>query len=186
MCAICDLRIEFSVDHPMTLNVAVATRRAIDNGTLSPTAAFAEPLDGPALRRDAIDSLKAAQRRLEAALSPPDLLSLPDFFVLMIESRTWAFFHATPFGFDPNCRPDPPRLSADNALERDAAIVASETVLRQVLVGKLSFERAVLEGLIFVDADRHRQTGLVSAWSASFPVMGYSRFVCTSWVSPVE
>ena len=34
MCAICDLRIEFSIEHPMTLSVAVATRKAIDAGVL--------------------------------------------------------------------------------------------------------------------------------------------------------
>lgn len=182
MCAICDLRIEFSVDHPMTLNVAVETRRAIDDGALAETATDADPLDGAALRLEAIGLLKAAQRRLEAVLSPPDLLSMPDFFMLMIESRTWAFFHPTAFGFDPSCRPDPPRVSADDdECDRDPAIVVSETVLRQLLLGKFAFERALRNGLVVVDADRDRRAALIAAWSASFPGGNFSRFVCTSW-----
>ena len=65
MCAICDLRIEFSVDHPMTLNVAVATRHAIDVGLLPPTDGHAGSSVGMPLRLDAIMSLKGVQRRLE-------------------------------------------------------------------------------------------------------------------------
>ena len=109
---------------------------------------------------------------------------LPDFFTLMIESWTWAFFHPTDSGFDPNCRPDPPRVSAHEVFDGDAVIVASETALRQVLVGRLSFEQAEQEGLIVVDADHERRVALTS-WSASFPGRGFSRFVCTSWVSEV-
>ncbi len=176
-----DLRIEFSVDHPMTLNVAVATRQAIDDGVLLQ----ADALDGPALRLDAIGSLKAVQRRLEAVLSPPELNALPDFFMLMIESRTWAFFRATDSGFDPNCSPELPRVAAEIEFDRDAAIVTAETVMRQILLGRLSFAQAVRDGLIVVDADRGRGAALVDAWSASFPDQGFSRFLCTSWTSPV-
>lgn len=186
MCAICDLRIEFGVDHPMSLSVAVATRQAIDNRSLLPTVIGAETLAGMPLRQAAIASLKSVQRRLEAVLSPPELRDLPDFFVLMVESGTWAFFRATEAGFDPTCIPDPPRLSADNPTDRAAVIVTSETTLRPMLVGKLSFEQALRQGLIVVDADFARQIPLTQAWSASFPVRGFSRFVCTSWVSEPE
>lgn len=185
MCAICDLRIEFSVDHPMTLNVAVATRHAIDAGLLPPAGIHADTSVGMPLRLDAIRSLKGVQRRLEVVLSPPEMRELPDFFALMIESRTWAFFHPTSIGFDPNCRPDPPRISAHEAFDGDAVIVASETALRQILLGKLSFEQAHQEGMIVVDADHETRVALTHAWSTSFPGRGFSRFVCTSWASEV-
>jgi len=184
MCAICDLRIEFGVDHPMSLSVAVATRRAIDAGLLPPAAGQAGPSGGAQFRLDAIAVLKAVQRRLEDSLSPMELAALPDFFVLLIESRTWAFFHPTAAGFDPNCRPEPPRIAADDARDRDAVIVASAAAMRQLLSGTLPFERALAEELVVVDADDSRQLTLNRAGSAGFPGKGFSRFICTSWASP--
>ena len=77
--------------------------------------------------------------------------------MLMIESRTWAFFHPTESGFDPNCRPDPPRVSAQKLFDRDAVIVASETAMRQVLLGKTLVRAGARKGLIVVDADRERR-----------------------------
>jgi len=38
MCAICELKIEFNIGHPQALTVAVATREAMDAGTLPETA----------------------------------------------------------------------------------------------------------------------------------------------------
>ena len=111
MCAICDLRIEFSVDHPMTLNVAVATRQAIDDGLLPATVTHVNPLEGTTLRQDAIASLKATQRGGWRPYSgPPELRALPNRLLrmLMIESRTWwAFFHPTDFRIRPELPPGP-------------------------------------------------------------------------------
>lgn len=88
MCSICELRIEFNIDHPMGLSVAVATRRAIDDGLLPEP----EENGNDATRRArAITVLKGTQQRLEQVLTGEELLGLPDFFVLLIESRTWAF-----------------------------------------------------------------------------------------------
>jgi hypothetical protein len=179
MCTICDLKIEFSVDHPMSLSVAVATRQAMDDGVLPASDGSADPLAGMRLRVEAIAALKAMQQRIEGALDPADLLALPDFFALLIESRTWAFFHPTDTGFDPDCRPEPPRITADDALLRDAIIVTAETVMRQILQGALSFQQALADGLIVVDADPERRDALIRCWSAALPVRGFSRFVCT-------
>ena len=178
MCSICDLRIEFSIDHPMTLSVAVATRQAIDRGLLPEIGGQDDPLGGMRLRVSAIEALKAAQYRLEQVLPRRELLSLPDFFVLMIESRTWGYFHPTPEGFDPNCRPAPPNIAAADASKRDPVIVASEIAMRELLAGKLPFSTAVDEGLIVVDADSVRRNHLIAAWGATYPRVGYSRFVC--------
>ena len=120
MCSICDLRIEFSVDHPLSLGIAVETRRAIDAGFLPEPRSSDED---SRLRLTAIETLKTAQQRLEQTLRPETLLGLPDFFVLMIESRTWGFFRPTPTGFDPSCRPAPPNVSLDDAAARDAVLV---------------------------------------------------------------
>jgi len=175
MCSICDLRIEFSVDHPMSLGVAVETRRAIDVGLLP------EPklsIDGSRLRLKAIDTLKAAQQRLEQTLRPEELLALPDFFVLMIESRTWAFFRPTPTGFDPNCQPAPPNVASDDEAARDAVLVASELAMGEVVAGRLPFDAALREGVLVLDADEARRVALLTVWCAAYPERGFSRFVC--------
>ena len=178
MCTICDLRIEFTIDHPMTLSVAVATRKAIDAGVLLNHDSQDDPLGGMRLRLEAIAALKAVQQRVEQTLTSDQLLALPDFFVLMIESRTWGFFRPTPDGFDPNCRPDPPRLSAADAVDRDPVIVVSETTARQLLAGKLPFDEAAAQGLVVIDADAPRRETLQSTWNATYPRIGFSRFVC--------
>ena len=85
MCTICDLKIEFTIDHPMTLSVAVATRKAIDAGVLLNHDSQDDPLGGMRLRLEAIAALKAVQQRVEQTLTSDQLLALPDFFVLMIE-----------------------------------------------------------------------------------------------------
>lgn len=175
MCTICDLRIEFSVDHPSSLSVAVETRRAIDAGVLPE---LAGSMDDGRLRLKAIDTLKAAQQRLEWTLQSEDLLALPDFFVLLIESRTWAFFHPTPIGFDPNCRPAPPNILADEAASRDAVVVASELALSEIVAGRLPFDEALREQIVALDADATRHAALLNAWRNAYPEVGFSRYVC--------
>lgn len=137
-----------------------------------------DPLAETRLRLSAIDALKTAQRRLEQAIRPEELVALPDFFVLSVESRTWGFFRPTPNGFDPNCRPAPPNLLADDVAERDAVLVSSELAMRQIVTGRLPFERALEERIIALDADGSRFDKLLGAWSKAYPRVGFSRFVC--------
>lgn len=175
MCTICDLRIDFSIDHPMSLSVAVATRRAIDAGLLpSPKVKYGDF----ALRGDAIVALKSVQQRVEQVLPPNEFQALPDFFVLTIESRTWGFFHPTALGFDPNCRPDPPRLTAEDAGDRDPCVITSETALRRVLAGGLPFSEAEQQGLIVIDADDRRREALYATWHTAYPKSGFNGFFC--------
>ena len=175
MCSICDLRIEFGVDHPLSLGVAVETRRAIEAGLLPEPA---DAIDGGRLRPKAIDTLKAAQQRLEWTHPPEALLALPDFFVLLIESRTWGFFHPTPTGFDSNCKPAPPNVASDDEAARDAVLVASELAMSEIVAGRLPFERALQERIVALDACSARRAPLLGAWSSAYPEAGFSRFVC--------
>jgi hypothetical protein len=180
MCTICDLRIEFSVDHPSSLSVAVETRRAIDAGLLPEPDEQYDALAKMRLRVTAIETLRSVQQRLEQTQRPEALLALPDFFVLLVESRTWASFHPTSTGFDPNCRPAPPNISADDITERDAVLVSSELAMREITAGRLPFERALKEGLVILDADTPRHAALSSAWNRAYPKVGFSRFVCAA------
>ena len=159
----------------MSLSVAVATRRAVDAGLLSDHVVRG---GGFQLRKNAIAALRSVQDRVEQALPKSEFLALPGFFILEIESRTWGFFRATASGFDPNCRPDPPRVTAEDAADRDPAIVVSERALRQVLMGKLPFGKAEEQGLIIIDADTSRRATLRKAWDFAYPSSGFSGFIC--------
>jgi hypothetical protein len=160
----------------MSLSVAVATRKAIDAGLLpSPSGRYGSF----ELRGEAIAALKSVQQRVEQVLPQDEFQALPDFFMLTIESRTWAFFHPTAVGFDPNCRPDPPRLTAEEAVNRDPCIITSETALRRVLAGELPFGQAEQQGLIVIDADDKRREALYATWQTAYPKGGFNGFFCT-------
>ncbi len=178
MCAICDLDIDFGVEHPMTLSVAVATRQAIDAGLLPAPDAEEGAVGAMKQRLNAVAAMTTVQKRLEQTLTREALLALPDFFVLVIESKTWGFFHPTPGGFDPNIRPGAPRLSADDPTKRDAVVIVSEAAARPILAGDLSFADAARRGLVVVDADEERRAALFAAWRTAYPHAGFSRFVC--------
>jgi hypothetical protein len=130
------------------------------------------------MRLNAIETMRAAQQRLEWTQRQDELLALPDFFVLLVESRTWGFFHPTPNEFDPNCRPIPPNVLADDIADRDAVLVSSELAMRQVITGHLSFERGLEERIIALDADPSRYDTLLAAWSKAYPRARFGRFVC--------
>lgn len=172
MCSICDLRIEFGTDHPMGLTVAVATRRAIDAGVIP------EPeIDWD--RDRAIPLMHGIQDRLELVHGPEGIAALPRFFVLLVETRTWACFQPGPGGFDRMARVEPPDPFAfGDASQRDAMLVAAETSLAPILAGKLDFETAETTGLLHLDAPAPMQISLRRAWASAWPANGYSRFVC--------
>jgi hypothetical protein len=163
MCSICDLKIDFKVDHPLALTVAVATREAIDAGRL-PEKIFDGALASAKLRVAAIDALKALQRRLEDSIPVEELMALPDFYVLLIEVGTWGFFHATEAGFDPDCSPEPPVATAEKQEDRDVVFVATESVMQAVLEGRISFASAVDDRLIVLDAGAAHAGALFSAF----------------------
>ena len=170
MCSICDLRIDFGTDHPMGLSVAVATRRAIDAGVIPE----ADMWD----RDKAIPLMHGVQQRLELVHSPEVISALPHFFVLLVETRTWAFFQPGSMGFDRTARAVPPDAFEGDSDDRASMLVVAETALSPILAGKIPFDTAEEIGLIHFDAPANLRTRLQQAWSAAWPTRGFSRFVC--------
>ncbi|CAB3787430.1 hypothetical protein LMG28690_02443 [Paraburkholderia caffeinilytica] len=168
MCAICNFKMEFDIGHPQALAVAVATRAAIETGVLKE-----DVLDGPlanAKRRvAAIDALKEFQDQLEAAVEPRELMKLPDFYVLLVESGTWGFFHATESGFDPDVVPELPNVTADRQEDRDVVLVAAKSSLQTVIKREISADRAFSDELFALDAGRNDSEMLRSLMSQTYP-----------------
>jgi hypothetical protein len=151
MCAICEFRVEFNVSHPHALTVAVNTRTAIDAAKLSERT-FDGALGQAKARAAAIDTLNELQTRIEQRLTKEDFAALPDFYVLLIESGTWGFFHATADGFDPEIVPDVPEVNSDDPAQRDIAVITSDAAICALLDGSMTFEQVSTAGLIVVDA----------------------------------
>lgn len=178
MCTICTLSIAFNVQHPRALSVAVATRAGIDAGELDrrvPALSGGLPHDE---RAEAIAALQGLQRRIENVLTPAELLALPDFFVLMIETRTWGFFHPTENGFSTDSSPEPPRAQADANGERDTIVLVSETAMRRFLAHRLSFREAVERGWVVVDGEPLPSRTTHEALDRVYPLVGLSQFAC--------
>lgn len=178
MCTICALTIEFAVEHPLSLAVAVATRQAIETGLLPDVDSSDEP-DMARSRHQAVVLLTTLQQRLEQVLTRSQLLALPNFFVLMIESRTWGYFHPTLGGFDINANPATPRLEPDGDGVRDCIVLISQAAAAEITQGRLPFEDAWQTGLLVVDAAEGRTALIQSALDAAYPPSAFSDFVCT-------
>jgi hypothetical protein len=176
MCTICALTIEFAVDHPQTLAIAVSTREAIDNGLLPERA---ENLDMTQSRHEAVTLLTTMQQRLEQVLPPARLLALADFYVLMIESRTWGYFHPTLGGFDTRATPSPPRVDPDENGDRDCMLVISQAAAQAIVTGEVSFVQALTTGMAVVDAPDHLRGIIRQALATAYPAGQFSTFVCT-------
>ena len=177
MCTICSLTIEFAVEHPLALAVAVATRQAIDTGLLPELPA--EETDMARSRHQAIGLLTTVQQRLEQVLPASRLLALPNFFVLMIESPTWGYFHPTLSGFDVKASPGTPRLEPDENGDRDCIMVISQAAADELAAGRLPFTEAEMAGLIFLDAPEAETDIISTAFSAAYPAEQFSHFACT-------
>lgn len=178
MCTICSLTIEFAVEHPLSLAVAVATRQAIETGLL-PEGDAPEEMDMARSRHQAIVLLTTMQQRLEQVLPMSLLMALPDFYVLMIESRTWGYFHPTLGGFDIRANPSTPRLEPDEQGIRDSVVVLSQAAAGEIASGRLPFEQALSDGVSIVDAPAASAALIRSALLTAYPVGPFSAFVCT-------
>ncbi|RKP47112.1 hypothetical protein [Pararobbsia silviterrae] len=158
MCAICNFKIDFGVGHPASLSVAVATRGAMERGELAPQD-MTGPLATARLKLASIDTLAAFQAIVEASLPVDAWMTMPDFYILLIEADTWGFFHPTANGFDPDVVPDPPVLTATDPQARSVVVVTSEVTLRAMVESAIDADAAFEKGLVAYDGpEAHRGT----------------------------
>ncbi len=167
---------------PKSLTVAVATRGAIDDGMLEAPPS-AGPLGDMKQRLSAVESLQTLRTKLEAVLLASELMALPDFYILLIESRTWGFFHPTEQGFDPNCQPGLPRVIPDDGGAQDIVVIAADMVLQAILDGKLSLDVALDRRMMIVDAKDDERVFLKVSLDKALPSSQFSRFTCGAVVA---
>jgi len=169
MCAICNFKIEFGVGHPLALSVAAATRVGIESGLLDEDKAGGV-LTTARQRLAAIETLQMFQDRLETSVTIDELLDLPDFYVLLIESETWGFFHPTSEGFDPDIVPDIPDTSTEDVERRSVVVVTANVTLLALLAGSVDMQEALLDQLVVVDAPGSHSGKLCAAFGRALGV----------------
>jgi hypothetical protein len=178
--------------HPGSLAVAVALRKAADRGVID--AADLEALHTrTALYIDSVARLHKLRRALAAS---PAASALPASFSLgYVESGLWTRYSHSggETGVDtdgpadgealvPNlwtryryAQPDGEigiQVHTDGPADGEAVVLTGEPVLRALLAGTMSADRAVAEGLIVIDANGHDTAAIRQALMAT---SGYDR-----------
>jgi hypothetical protein len=136
--------------YPGSLSVAVALRRAADNGVIDAAA-----LEAPSQRRALyIDSVGRLQQLSKILAASPAAADLPASFSLgYVESWLWARYSQT----NGNIHAD---IHTDGPVEEEAVVLTGEPMVTELLAGRLSVERAIADGIILIDGDEHEKTAI--------------------------
>lgn len=140
----------FSVMYPSSLVVAVALKRASDEGVID----LGETRNGTWPTKqylDAVRQLNKLQTALAKSVSPND--SPPSFSLGFIESGLWTRYSVT----DGQVRME---VHVGGPAEGDAVVLTAEPVLARMLSGALPSEDALSRELIVIDAPITRYQAL--------------------------
>jgi hypothetical protein len=173
--------------HPGSLSVAVALRKAADSGVID--AADLEALHTrTALYIDSVARLHKLRRVLAAS---PAASALPASFSLgYVESGLWTRYARSVGGTGAEVDTDGPadgealvpniwtryaqpdgeigiQVHTDGPADGEAVVLTGEPVLRALLAGTMSADRAVAEGLVIIDADERETAAIRQALMAS-------------------
>jgi hypothetical protein len=144
--------------HPGSLSVAVALRKAADSGVID-AAALEAPHTHAALYVDTVARLQAFRSALAAS-------ELPTGFSLgYVESGLWSRYARA--GRDIALE-----VHTDGPADGEAVVLTGEPVLRALLAGTLSVDRAEAEGLVVIDAD---ESDAAAIRQALMVTSGYDR-----------
>ena len=150
--------------YPGSLSVAVALRRAADDGVIDAAA-----LEAPGKRRALyIDSVQRLYAFRKAIAASPAAVDLPASFSLgYVESRLWTRYSRS----GGKIRAD---IHTDGPAQGEAVILTGEPVLTELLAGRLSIERALADGMVVIDADEAKQSAIRRVLDATSVAHGIS------------
>ena len=151
--------------YPGSLSVAVALRKAADSGAID-AAALDAPRNVATLFLRTMPRLQDFRKFLAAS---PAAAELPANFTLgYVESGLWTRFSQS----DGKVSVD---IHTDGPAEGEAVVLTGQPVLKELLAGRLSVERALAEGLILIDGDESEQMAIRRALDATFKPNRMSR-----------
>jgi hypothetical protein len=151
------MEVQLDSMYPGSLSVAVALRKAADNGVIDATALVALS-NGTAHYADTVRRLQEFRKTLAAS---PAAAQLPASFSLgYVESQLWTRYSQS----HGKIRVD---IHTDGPAKGEAVVLTGEPVLTEVLAGRLSVDRALAEGLILIDGSDSENTAIRHALTAT-------------------
>jgi hypothetical protein len=151
------LEVQLESMYPGSLSVAVAMRKAADSGIID-AAALDPPSKGTSLYSDSVRRLQELRKAFAAS---PAAAGLPASFSLgYVESGLWTRYSQS----DGEVRVD---IHTDGPAEGEAVVLTGEPVLRELLAGRLSVERALADGMIRIDGGEIDKTAIRHALKAT-------------------
>ena len=137
------LEMQLESMYPGSFPLAVALRKAADNGVID-AAALEAPGNGTALYSDTVRRLQDFRKALAAS---PAAAELPMSFSLgYVESQLWTRYSQS----DGKIRVS---IHTDGPAEGEAVVLTGEPVLTEVLAGRLSVDRALADGMIYIQGN---------------------------------
>ena len=144
------LEVQLESMYSGSLAVAVALRKAADNGVID-AAALEAPSKGTALYADTVHHLQAFRKALAVS---PATAELPENFSLgYVESQLWTRISQS----DGKTHID---IHTDGPTEGEAVVLTGEPVLIDVLAGRLSVDRALADGMILIDGNEREKASI--------------------------
>jgi hypothetical protein len=135
--------LQFSSMYPGSLLVAVALRKAADNGVIDVNDLEAVS-KGTALYFDSVRRLHEFKKFLATS---PAVRELPANFTLgYVESYLWTRYSQSDGKILIDVHTDGPAVG-------EAVVLTGEPVLTDLLAGRLSVDRALAEGIVLIEAD---------------------------------
>jgi len=135
----------------------VALRKAADSRVID-AAALEAMSTGTALYDDSVHRVQEFRKALAAS---PAAADLPASFSLgYVESQLWTRYSQV----DGNIRVD---IHTDGPVAGEAVVLTGEPVLTAVLVGSLSVDRALAEGMMPIDGSEGEKTAILHALKAT-------------------
>ena len=142
--------IQFDSMHAGSLSVAVALRKAADNGTIDAQALEAQH-NHTALYGDAVRDLQTFRHSLDVS---PAAAALPASFTLgFVESRLWSRYTRSDGKVDVD-------IHTDGPAGQEAVVLTAEPVLTAIMNGTLSAEDAFADGLIAIEGNDREKAAI--------------------------
>jgi hypothetical protein len=150
------MEVELDGMYPSSFPVAVALRRAADSGVID-AAALEAPGKGTARYSDTVRRLQDLRMTLAASTAAAELPA--SFSLGYVESRLWSRYSQV----GGKVRAD---VHAEGPFEGEAVVLTGEPVVRELLAGRLSVDRALADGMIVIDGNESEKTAIRHAFVA--------------------
>jgi len=151
------MEVQLESMYPGSLPVAVALRKAADNGIIDASALVALS-NGTAHYDDTVRRLQEFRKVLAASSAAPQLPA--SFSLGYVESQLWARYSQSGGKIHVD-------IHTDGPIEREAVVLTGEPVLTEVLAGRLSVDRALADGVILIDGNESEKTAIRHALKAT-------------------